>query len=51
MHAGRRRACWRKHGGSVQVRIASQAKALDPVQLEAGRATGARKARQLALFA
>jgi phosphoribosyl 1,2-cyclic phosphodiesterase len=39
-----------KHGGSVQVRIASQARALEPVQLEAGRATGLRKARQLALF-
>jgi len=40
-----------RHGGSVQVRIASQAKALDPVQLEAGRASGTGKARQLALFA
>jgi len=39
-----------KHGGSVQVRVASQGKALDPVQLESGRATGLRKARQLALF-
>jgi phosphoribosyl 1,2-cyclic phosphodiesterase len=40
-----------KRGGAVQVQIASQAKALEPVQVEAGRAAGVRKARQLALFA